>query len=65
MKILEQYIREAQSLGVQVSSTTIALDHPHFDPQSMSDANGIIEENIKPVNLTWYKNKYKKMRDKL
>jgi len=31
----------------------------------MIDANGIIEQNLKPVNLTWYKEKHKIMIDKL
>ena len=50
---------------MEVSSTTIALDHPNFHTGNMIDANGIIEQNLKPVNLTWYRNKHKKMIDKL
>jgi hypothetical protein len=35
----------------------------HFDPRKMIDFSGIIEENIKPVKRSEFRNRYKRIID--
>jgi hypothetical protein len=37
---------------------------PNYNPAAMSDINGIIEQNINPVKLSDFKNKFKVLIDK-
>ena len=52
------------NLGIEISALSIDMHHRNYHPNFMSDADGIIEENIKPVKLSDFKNRYKVLIDK-
>jgi hypothetical protein len=63
MQFYLNYIREAQSIGVEVYSGHFNFHHRNFDPTRMTDLSGVIEDNIKPIKRSSYRQRYKQMYD--
>ena len=59
-----EYVKEIQSLGIEVNVLTIDMHDRNYHPSYMSDENGIIEENIKPVKLSDFKDRFRVLIDK-
>ena len=52
------------NLGIEISALSIDMHHRNYHPKFMSDADGIIEENIAPVKLSDFQNRFKFLIDK-
>lgn len=49
IQYLVEYIKEIQSLGVEVSTLTINFHHRNFHPAFMVEFIGIIDENVRAI----------------
>lgn len=50
--------------GVEIYTLSIDMHHRNYHPALMADPNGIIEQNIEPVKLSDFKNRYKVLIEK-
>lgn len=52
-------------MNIEVSVITLGIQNKYFDPNSLLDFYGVVKENLKPLILSDYRRKYKKIIDYL
>lgn len=59
------FIKTIKNMGIEVSVLTVDLHSRNFDPRNMVDFYGIVPQNIKAVKQSEFKNRYKRLYDRL
>ncbi|KAI9137664.1 acyltransferase family-domain-containing protein [Paraphysoderma sedebokerense] len=60
-EIIRQFfatIKEIVSMNIKVFVATLNPQGMAFHPRSMYDASGLIQSNLKPMKLSWYRQKF-------
>ncbi|KAI9135882.1 acyltransferase family-domain-containing protein [Paraphysoderma sedebokerense] len=58
LRLFFNAIKEVTSIGIKVFVATINPEGDMFYPGFMYDANGLIQSSLKPVNLSWFRQRH-------